>query len=102
MEEKFKVEFNPRGQKFTVKLGDKEALLAYTEINDVWDIHTVLIPEDYRGQGIAELLTLYVFNFAKERNIKIFPNCPYVKNKFLKDHPELTDILEDWFMEEED
>ena len=91
----YEVKFDSVGQKFTISLDKSEAILAYTEINDVWDIHTVIVPEEHRGQGIAEYLSLYVFNFAKERNIKIIPTCPYLKETFLKKHTEFRDILEE-------
>lgn len=88
------VKHDPVGQKFYIKLGDKEAVLAYTEVNNIWDIHQVIVPEEFRGQGIAEKLTLHVFEVAKKNGYKIIPTCPYVKNRFLKDHPEFNDIID--------
>lgn len=91
--EQYKVEFDPTGQKFVIPLGNSEAVLAYTEINDVWDVHTLIVPDAYSGKGIAEYLTLHVFNTAKEKGIRIIPTCPYVRNKFLKAHPEFNDMI---------
>jgi len=88
------VRHDPVGQKFYIELGKEEAVLAYTEVNNIWDIHQVIVPEEFRGQGIAEKLTLHVFEVARERGIKIIPTCPYVKNRFLEKHKEFEDLIE--------
>ena len=93
-----KVEHDEMAQKFFIDLGNKEALLAYTEINNIWDIHIVIIPEENRGQGIAEKLALAAFNTAKKMGYKIIPSCSYVNDSFLPKHPEFRDMIVDDFI----
>ncbi|MBI4020467.1 MAG: N-acetyltransferase [Candidatus Aenigmarchaeota archaeon] len=90
----FKVQHDKVGQKFYIALGeDKEALLAYTEVNDVMDLHHMFVPEEARGQGLAEQLALAAFEFARKNHMRIIPSCPYIRDTFLKEHPECMDLV---------
>lgn len=92
------IEHDPAGQKFYIRLGKEQAVLAYTEVNKFLDVHQVIVPEDYRNHGIAEELTLHAYKWAKENGYKIIPTCPYIKKKFLSNHPEFQEITaEDYF-----
>lgn len=82
-------------QKFCITLEKVEAILAYTEINNIWDIHTVIVPDAYRGQGIEDKITSHVFEEAKKKSFKIIPTCPYVRDTFLNKHPEYNDMIEE-------
>ncbi len=85
---------DPTAQKFTIPLGqEKEALLAYTEVNATWEAHTVIVPEEFRGQGLAEQLALAAFQKARAFGIKILPSCPYLTERFLPKHPEFSDVV---------
>ncbi|MFH1978728.1 MAG: GNAT family N-acetyltransferase [Candidatus Aenigmatarchaeota archaeon] len=88
------IHHDPVGQKFYVELENMEAVLAYTQINKIWDVHQVIVPDKFSGQGIAEKLVLHVFNKARAKGYTIIPSCPYIKDKFLKDHPEFDDVVE--------
>ena len=40
------------------------------------------VPNEFRGQGIAGKLTERMVEYAKNHNLKIIPQCPYVKKAF--------------------
>ncbi|HLD77666.1 MAG TPA: GNAT family N-acetyltransferase [archaeon] len=85
---------DPTAQKFTIPLGqDKEALLAYTEVNQTWDCHTTIVPEEFRGQGLAEALATAAFQKARSLGMRILPSCPYLRERFLPRHPEFSDVV---------
>lgn len=85
---------DPVGQKFYVPLGkEEEAVVAYTQINEYLDVHHVFVPDAFRGQGLSERMVKFAFDFAKRNRMKIIPSCPYVKEKFLPEHPEYRDIV---------
>lgn len=42
------------------------------------------VPDEFRGQGIAAKLTEKIVEYAKKNNLKIIPQCPYVKRVFDK------------------
>ena len=50
------------------------------------------VSEDYRGQGIGRQLLDKVVEFAREKNLKIIPLCPYAKSVFDKE-PSIADVL---------
>lgn len=89
----FEVQHDPRGQKFCINLGSTEAVIAYTQINDILDMHHTLVPENFRSMGLAEKMALFAFEFAKKNNLKIIPTCPYLSEKFLPEHPECKDLI---------
>lgn len=87
------IEHNQKSQRFYIEFGENEASLTYNLDNNILEILSVNTPPELREKGLAEKITLYAFNYAKENNLKVKPTCPYVKNKFLKDHHEFDDLL---------
>lgn len=63
--------------------GDQLFIIDHTDVAD-----------DYRGQGIGRQLLDAVIDFARKKQLKIIPLCPYAKSVFDK-HPELRDVLRD-------
>jgi len=87
------IKHNPERQKFTISLDGKEAVLFYRLEGKIMDILKVKVPAEFRGMGLAEKITLHVFNYAKEKCYRIISTCSYTKNKFLKDHKEFDNLL---------
>ena len=79
--------------KFFVTVDGKEAHLLYKQEGYVMEIYDVFTPEEMRGQGIAAELAVAAFNYAKRRRYKVVPTCPYIRDAFLKKHPEFEDII---------
>ncbi|MDL2211915.1 N-acetyltransferase [Erysipelotrichaceae bacterium OttesenSCG-928-M19] len=50
----------------------------------VIDINHTYVPDEYRGQGYAALLLAKAVEYAKEKNKKIIPSCPYARRAFEK------------------
>ncbi len=53
--------------------------------------HT-LVPEAFRGRGIAARLVQQLVTDARDRGLKILPQCSYVRSAFER-HPEWRDLL---------
>jgi predicted GNAT family acetyltransferase len=87
------IEHDEVGQKFFIAYEDDEALLAYTKVNDILDIHHTFVPESMRGRGIADRLAAAAFEYAEKNGLKIIPTCSYIKDTFLKKHPEWDRIV---------
>lgn len=81
-------------QQFTLALPDgDEAELAYSKPSDqVISFTHTFVPENHRGQGLAEKLIKHGFAFAQENNLKVIPGCEAVA-KFLQAHPEYQQFL---------
>ncbi|QCR24955.1 GNAT family N-acetyltransferase [Pontibacter sp. SGAir0037] len=79
--------------RFYAKLGDEEAELTYTYPEDgVLDFDHTFIPEDYRGQGLANKLVKAGLDYVKENNLKFIPSCPAVE-AYTRRHPEYNEYM---------
>ena len=87
------IKHDPIGQKFYAEIGKQEALLAYTQINQILDVHLVYVPEELRERGIAERLALAAFAYAEKKGFKIVSSCDYLANGFLPKHGELKHLV---------
>ncbi|MDR2907102.1 MAG: N-acetyltransferase [Bacteroidales bacterium] len=73
----------------TVKMG---------EMTYVWvDKHKIIIDHtgvdpDFEGNGIGTQLIMKAVDFARDKNIKIMPHCPFAKKIFMKDK-NIADVL---------
>lgn len=53
--------------------------------------HTDVNPE-FKGQGVGNKMVIAAVNFARAKNIKIIPLCPFAKSVFDK-NAEIRDVL---------
>jgi len=74
--------------------GEKLAFmdLLLTDTTKVVIKHTEVDP-DLKGQGIGKGLLQKVATFAREKNLKILPICPFAKNVMEKYPEEYQDLL---------
>ncbi len=79
--------------RFYVTLEGHDSYLVYKLINGVVDVIEVQVHEAHRGQGIAAELCKAAVEFAKQHIYKIYPTCPYMKDKFLPERPELKELV---------
>jgi len=63
------------------KAGDHLIIIDHTEVSDA-----------LRGTGAGKQLVTAAVNYAREKNIKILPLCPYAKSVFDRT-PEFSDVL---------
>lgn len=61
--------------------GEDKFIIDHTEVMD-----------KYNGQGIGKHILLKVVDFARKKEVKIIPLCPFAKGQFAK-HPEFQDVL---------
>ncbi|NNH01688.1 GNAT family N-acetyltransferase [Acinetobacter sp. ANC 5414] len=84
------------GKKGEFYIGDNHQHLA--EMVYTWAGENVLIIEhtdvddSLRGQGVGNKLLERAVTFAREKNIKIIPLCPFAKSVFDKDF-SIHDVL---------
>ncbi|MCJ0741379.1 GNAT family N-acetyltransferase [Pedobacter montanisoli] len=79
---------NIEKQQFEINLGDEIAYLSYRFYKkDIALMHT-LVPEAFKGQGLATALAEFAFAYAKSQNKPVMVYCPFV-SRYVKDHPEV-------------
>lgn len=60
--------------------GEDKFIIDHTEVD-----------EKYGGQGLGKRLVMAAVQFAREKNLKIIPLCPYAKSVFDKTE-EIADV----------
>ena len=87
----FKVEENR-----TIYLDDKGNILGEVDYpyisSKVVDVNHTYVDINLGGQGIANLLLTYAFNYFKENNIKVKCSCSYAI-KWINNHEEYQDLI---------
>lgn len=61
--------------------GADKIIIDHTEVN-----------EGHNGKGFGKMMVAKAVDFAREKNIRIIPLCPFAKKVFDK-NPEYSDVL---------
>jgi predicted GNAT family acetyltransferase len=79
----FYISFNGKqvGKMTFVFAGNDKIIIDHTEVNS-----------EYNGKGYGKKMVAKAVEYAREKNIKIIPLCPFAKKVFDKT-PEFRDVL---------
>jgi hypothetical protein len=75
------VDGKQEGKMTFVFAGNDKIIIDHTEVNP-----------GNNGKGFGKKMVVKVIEFAREKNIKIIPLCPFAKSVFDK-NPEFRDVL---------
>uniref|UniRef100_A0A3P8TPW8 Protein NATD1 n=1 Tax=Amphiprion percula TaxID=161767 RepID=A0A3P8TPW8_AMPPE len=87
------VEHDRHNRRFTVTPGSGAgvhecAVLHYSFIgNKEVDLMSTFVPDTFRGQGVAALLSQAAMDFVAEENLKARISCWYIK-KYIEENPQ--------------
>ncbi len=84
------VQQDEKQRKFYARLDGQEAAIEYAKMGDVYNLVHTYVPEELRGQGIAEKLTRGTLDEIRRQGERFLPSCAYIQS-FLKKHPEYQD-----------
>ena len=87
---------NPRGGEFVIQEdGDRRAEMSFTIAGEgrITIDHT-FVEKPLRGEHIGKDLVLAGVEFAREKNLKIIPLCPFAQAEFEK-NTDYADVLAD-------
>ncbi|HEV8613828.1 MAG TPA: GNAT family N-acetyltransferase, partial [Gemmatimonadales bacterium] len=80
--------------RFVIRLPGGEGRLLYdVRAPAVLDLRYAEVSPALRGQGIAGALVEAACEYARARELKLIPSCPYVAWWFTQ-HPEQRDLLD--------
>ncbi|MFC5520819.1 GNAT family N-acetyltransferase [Polaromonas jejuensis] len=85
---------NPSKHRFEYALQGERAVAIYTLAGNVITFVHTLVPEALQGQGVAKQLVLAGLASARERGLRVIPQCP-VFAAYMRAHPETHDLLAD-------
>lgn len=81
------------GKKYYATIDGYEAAVGYLKVDDeTLDFQHTYVPEELRGQGVAEKLVRHALDDARQHGYRVIPSCPYVK-RFVERHPEYRENL---------
>lgn len=89
-----RVQDNPAKHRFEYASQGEPAVAIYSLEDDVITFIHTLVPEALQGQGIAKQLVLVSLDSARERGLRVIPQCP-VFAAYMRAHPETHDLLAD-------
>ncbi|WP_339165910.1 GNAT family N-acetyltransferase [Paenibacillus sp. FSL R5-0341] len=89
-----KVEHEPSNKRFLIQdNGDTAAVMTYVISSpELYIIDHTLVENAYRGQGLGDELIKAMVEYAREKDIKILPLCPFAKGRFER-ISEYADVL---------
>lgn len=88
----YEVKHLPEQSRFELDLDGKAAYADYHLSGNVVTIFHVYTPVEFRGKGIAASVAKYALDYIREHNLKIVPQCPYMRD-YMDKHPEYQDLL---------
>ena len=88
--EHIEIKNNPEEQRYEAWIDGKLAELAYEqEGKRIVYIHTG-VPPELSGHGIANKLAFFALEEARQQQLSIVPDCPFVA-AYIRHHPEYQD-----------
>jgi predicted GNAT family acetyltransferase len=87
-----KITRNEAAQRFETEVEDKMGVLEYRMTgHSIVFTHTG-VPPEIEGRGIASALTQAGLEYARTKQLKVVPQCPFVR-EYLAKHPEYSDLV---------
>ncbi|KQR82248.1 GNAT family N-acetyltransferase [Sphingomonas sp. Leaf343] len=83
---------NRAEQEFTLEVDGERAVAAYQLYGDeIVFTHTV-VPPAIEGRGVGSRLIRVALDSARDRGLKVLPQCPFVAD-FIRKHPGYRDLV---------
>ena len=83
---------NRAEQEYTLDVGGTQAVAAYQMEGDTIVFTHTLVPKRIEGQGVGSRLIRAALDSARDRGLKVVPQCPFVA-AYIDRHPEYRDLL---------
>ena len=82
---------NENDQQYEVHMGDQVAVLKYNAGKHITYIHTG-VPSAMEGHGIASKLAHTALEDAREEQLTVSPDCPFVAS-YIREHTEYLPLV---------
>lgn len=87
----YDVQHHPERHRFEVHLDGHTAFAEYRLAGAVLTLTHTVVPAPLEGRGIAGALAKHAMAHAREHQLKIDPQCPYMR-AYMERHPETQDL----------
>jgi len=82
-----KIQQDEKERKFYADVEGNEAVIEYAKMGDIYNLLHTFVPEELRGQGVADQFVRGTLDEIRRQGAKFLPSCAFVQ-AFLKKHPE--------------
>jgi uncharacterized protein len=82
------------GSRFEAVVDGQRCVCHYRVYGKVMMLTHTGVPRALRGRGIAAVLVQAALDHARERGLKVRPDCSYAED-YMRRHPETLDLLQD-------
>lgn len=89
--DKIEIIHNPAERRFEIWIDGLLAKLDYTENGGTIAMTHVGVPVEFRGMGIAAVITKTALEYAKANSLRVIPICPYVVS-YLRRNPQYMEL----------
>ncbi|MFN2136657.1 MAG: GNAT family N-acetyltransferase [Candidatus Promineifilaceae bacterium] len=90
----FEVTLNESQKRFEVVIGEQLAKITYIMLGPETIIFThTVVPFSLKGQGIAGEMARVALDYARENNLTVIPQCPFVRS-YIERHPQYEDLVQ--------
>ncbi len=83
---------NKAEAEFELVVGGKRAVAAYQMEGDTIVFTHTIVPKALEGRGVGSKLIRAALDSARDRGLKVIPQCPFVA-AFIEKHPEYRALL---------
>lgn len=90
--QKHKLTDHKAEERYEFDLDGEIAVIEYNKEGDVITLTHTYVPAAHQGQGIAAELTEAVLTDAREKGLKVIPQCSYVA-QYIFSHPEWEEVV---------
>jgi predicted GNAT family acetyltransferase len=88
----FDVRHDREGSRFVATVDSQECVALYRVYGKVMMLTHTGVPKALRGRGIAAVLVQAALDHARERGLKVRPDCSYAED-YMHKHPDTLDLL---------
>lgn len=89
--DKLEVTHNPAENRFETWIDGQLAKLDYTEDGNTIVMMHVGVPYEFRGHGVAGVITKAGLEYAKSKSLRVIPMCSYVA-AYIRRNPQYVEL----------
>jgi len=89
--DKLEVNHNPDENRFEIWLDGQLAKLDYMEDGNTIVMTHVGVPYQFRGHGVAGIITNAGLEYAKAKSLRVIPMCSYVA-AYIRRNPQYAEL----------
>jgi len=89
--EKLEIVHNPAENRFETWIDGRLAKLDYMEDGNTIVMMHVGVPYEFRGHGVAGVITKVGLEYAKSKSLRVIPMCSYVV-AYIRRNPQYVEL----------